>query len=244
MLRTIPALIVTVALLVAPLSAAAGGVAPAAAPGGSADAPPVADATLQEDASGELRLSGEQNPDDDTVVVSLSTTADDVAGYQANVSFDPSVVRVTSVAGAEFDEPITNVNNDEGWVFLTQSRANGTSAPTLARITFEIVGEAGSQTGIEFNTDDTLLNDGDAQGIDVEYATQSVSIVEGGELSADETTTTETATEENGSGGDGGLLSDPLLLGVGVGLGVAVLVGVGVVAGMRFGGDDSPDDDQ
>lgn len=242
--RTIPALIVTVALLVAPLSAAAGGVAPAAAPGGSPDAPIVSDAALQEDASGELRLSGEQNPDNDTVVVSLSTTADGVAGYQANVSFDPSVVRVTGVAGVEFDEPVANVNNDQGWVLLTQSRANGTSAPTLARITFEVVGEAGSQTGIEFNADDTLLNDGDAQEIDVEYATQSVSIVEGGELSADETTATETATEGAGSGGgDGGLLSNPLLLGVGVGLGIAVLVGVGVVAGMRLG-DDSADDGQ
>ncbi|WP_267641621.1 cohesin domain-containing protein [Haloarchaeobius amylolyticus] len=102
--------------------------------------------------------------DADTTTVTLAATGEDVAGYQANVTFDPSVVRVTEVSGADFPDPVVNVNNEEGWVFLTQSRASGSADPALARITFEAVGSDAS-TRLRFVEDDTLVNDGDGEHV-------------------------------------------------------------------------------
>ncbi|PSP90076.1 hypothetical protein BRC78_05320 [Halobacteriales archaeon QH_8_68_33] len=69
-----------------------------------------------------------------------------VSGYEASVTYDPDVVRVVSVAGVDFSDPITNVDNDAGRVNLTQVSTTGARDPTLARITFELVGQSTDET--------------------------------------------------------------------------------------------------
>jgi len=223
--------------------AVAGGAAGAAAP--PADGPTL----QQQEADGAVVLSAAR--DGDSLVVTLSATADDVAGYQANVTYDPSVLRVRSVDGADFEDPVANVDADRGWLMLTQSQVNGTDDPTLARITFDIVGDAGDATDLGFVADDTSLNDAEASDMTITYQTAGPTTVPSGDLSADQASPSgDDATPADATpGGDAtpgdvqppdddggdGLLSNTLLLGVGVGLGVGALLAVGVVVGMRLG---------
>ncbi|WP_435359763.1 cohesin domain-containing protein [Haloarchaeobius sp. DFWS5] len=110
-----------------------------------------------------------------TVTVQLTATGDDVAGYQANLTFDPSVVQVTSVEGADYARPVQNVNNDDGWVFITQSQAQGSDDPVLATITFEAVG-SGGQSALQFVEQDTKVNDVDGNHVSVSVEEQRVSV--------------------------------------------------------------------
>ncbi|PSP39452.1 hypothetical protein BRC71_02470 [Halobacteriales archaeon QH_7_65_31] len=196
-----------------------------------ATTPASADAALQ-DTAGELTLTVD-DAGDGTVTTTLATTADGVAGYQANVTFDPSVVRAQSATGVDMNDPIVNVNNEQGWVFLTQSAANGTDAPTLAQITFETVGETGSETSLEFVREDTLVNDVESENVSVDYQTQSVAVTDGGAIGVDAATATGAGPDGDDGGPSGGLLSNTLLLGVAVGLGIAALLGAGILVGVR-----------
>ncbi|WP_247730085.1 cohesin domain-containing protein [Halovivax limisalsi] len=93
---------------------------------------------------------------DGSATVTLETDVEAVAGYQANVTFDPDVVQVESVSGVDMSDPVVNVDNEAGWVSFTQSQATSTEAPTLAEITFDVV-ESG-ETELAFVADDSLVN--------------------------------------------------------------------------------------
>lgn len=154
----------------------------------------------------------------ETVTVELRTTAGDVAGYQANVTFDPDVVRVESVAGADMDDPVTNVQNESGWVFLTQSSASGSDATVLAEITFAVREDAspGDGSDVGLVEADSMLNDGEANVISVTLQDGRVDVTEAGGLSGD------------------GLLGGDALLYVGGGVGVVTAIGLGVLVGRKF----------
>ncbi|WP_254864309.1 S8 family serine peptidase [Halovivax gelatinilyticus] len=82
-----------------------------------------------------------------------------VAGYEAEIAFDPDVVQVESVSGVDFEDPVTSIDNDEGTLSLAQAQAHDTEAPTLAGISFEHVGEAGDETELAFDDENTAIND-------------------------------------------------------------------------------------
>lgn len=168
-----------------------------------------------------LSLSDAAAPTGETVAVTLATDASDVAGYQTKLTFDSSVLRVQSVSGADYDDPVANVNNDEGWVYLTQSRSNGMDAPTLATITFEVVGDTGDASAVEFVAAETLVNDGNAETIDVSTDPATVAV-------GDEPVN------------NAAVPADPLGLDVGLpiyaigGAGIGVVLAVGVLLGRRL----------
>ena len=131
--------VATVAL--APL---AGG---AAAAGATADANTdrvdQSTAVEQADPAGELTLNATSETND-TVTVTLSTTVEDVAGYQAHLTFDPDATAVVNVSGGEgeFDgDPVTNIDNENGTVQFNGLAASapdsGVDAPTMATVVFE-----------------------------------------------------------------------------------------------------------
>ena len=96
----------------------------------------------------------------DEVTVTVWANASDVQGYQANVSFDPGVVQVVSVSGsADFDAPVSRVDNEAGIVSFNQLRDSGVDDPVLARLTLELVGSAESETTLSFDESDTKLSD-------------------------------------------------------------------------------------
>ncbi|WP_254864310.1 cohesin domain-containing protein [Halovivax gelatinilyticus] len=117
-------------------------------------------------------VAGEQ--DGDSIGVELETNADDVAGYGAEVTFDPEIVAVEEVVGVDFGDPVVNVDNDEGTVFFTQSQATGEDAPTLAEIQFEVL-ETG-ETDIEFVADETSVNNGSVPPEDIPVDLEGTSI--------------------------------------------------------------------
>ena len=94
------------------------------------------------------------------VTVTVWANASDVRGYQATLSFDPSVVRVVSVSGSDdFAAPVSRVDNDTGVVAFNGLRSAGTDDPVLARLTLELVGDAGNETTLSFAESDTRLAD-------------------------------------------------------------------------------------
>jgi hypothetical protein len=190
------------------------------------------------------------------VTVTVAVEGESIAGYQANLTWDPSVLRFESVAGADFSEPVKNAN--EGWVFMTQSQSSGTSSPTVARVTFTVVGDGGDETDLAFVDADTSANDESSQ---LETAVESGTVtVSGGSAQVDADGGDDAASgddggtaagtssgydgdgggadtsaeESDGDGGSGGL--SPTLVAGGV-AGAAVVLGAGYVLGQRSGGE-------
>ncbi|MFC3958868.1 cohesin domain-containing protein [Halovivax cerinus] len=134
---------------------------------------------------------------DESVTVTLETDASDVAGYGANVTFDPAVVTVDTVSGVDMSDPTTNVDNERGWVFVTQSQANGIDEPVLAEFTFAV--EATGETTLSFE-DDTTVNDGgtppEELPVDLDGTTIAVEDDGSGGVGSG-------GTGSGGSGGDG-----------------------------------------
>ena len=197
--------------------------------------------------------SAEAESASDTVTVTLAADASDVAGYQANVTFDPSVVQVQRVSGADYSDPVQNVDNEAGWVFLTQSQANGVDDPQLATITFEIVGSAGERSTLSFVESDTRINNGAGEHVDATLDSGAISVGDGGVQSMGEgSAATDSGGEDPAAGtanqqvppdtsapgddgddggaasGNGTGLSTPMLVG-----GAAALLAGGVLLGRR-----------
>lgn len=193
--------------------------------------------------------SAEAESTSDTATVTLAADGSDVAGYQANVTFDPSVVQVQRVSGADYADPVQNVNNEEGWVFLTQSRPDGMDDPELATITFEVVGGEGQRTTLSFVEADTRVNDAAGEHVDASLDGGTIS-VGSADLSANENgsiatdggdgddpadresnpdTAADDGSDDDGSGGGSGIgASTPVLVGAG-----AALLAAGVLLGRR-----------
>jgi archaellum component FlaF (FlaF/FlaG flagellin family) len=192
--------------------------------------------------------SAEAESTSDTVTVTLAADGSDVAGYQANVTFDPSVVQVQRVSGADYSDPVQNVDNEAGWVFLTQSQANGVDDPQLATITFEVVGTEGERSTLSFVEADTRINDGAGEHVDASLDSGAITVGSGdvqsmGEGSAatdgggedpaantNQQSNPDTAAngdDSDGDDGDGGTgPSTPMLVG-----GAAALLAGGVLLG-------------
>ena len=179
-LRHATVVVVTAALLLgAALSGATVGVV-------DADSPSVA----VTDESGGNAVEAAPN---ETVTVTVGANASNVSAYQANLTFDPDVVRVESVSGTDdFDDPVANVDNEGGWVSFNQYRSSNVSDPQLAAVTVELVGDAGDETSLAFVESDTKLSDDAAQerGIE-EYNDLTVTIE------------SESDGSDDGSGDDG-----------------------------------------
>ncbi|WP_257299271.1 cohesin domain-containing protein [Haloarchaeobius sp. FL176] len=192
----------------------------------------------------------------ETVTVAVAVEGENIAGYQANLTWDPSVLRFESAEGADFSAPVQNAN--EGWLFMTQSQSSGTQSPTVARVTFTVVGESGDETDLAFVGGDTSANDESSQlATAVEGGTVTVDgsgadvDADGDDAAADDGTAagtssgdgedpasgdgTSTAASNGGDsdGGTGGL--SPTLVAGGV-AGAALVLGGGYVLGQRSGG--------
>lgn len=139
---------------------------------------------------------------DDTVTVSLSTTVTEAAGYQANVTFDPEIVQVASVNGTDFGDPVTNVDNENGWVFLTQSRPSGQESPTFATIVFEFVGDG--TTTVTFVEGDSSVNDENGERVELSYAGTEIDSSDSSDDSddSDDSDGSNESTETDGNDGE------------------------------------------
>lgn len=134
--------------------------------------------------------SVEADPGDEVSITIAVNGASDVAGYQANLTFDPEVAQVVDVSGADFADPVVNSNNQEGWVFLTQSQADGVQNPKLATITFEITEDPPGGTSIAFVAADTMVNDAEGNEVSASLENGAIQV----ESSSQTRTTTRSTT--------------------------------------------------
>ncbi|EMA20023.1 cohesin domain-containing protein [Haloarcula argentinensis] len=132
----------------------------------------------------------------ETVTVQVWANATAVRGYQTNVTFDPTVAEIDSVAGSDdFDDPVTNVNNEAGWVAFNQLRSGETDAPVLAKITFTVPENASGSTQLDFVDADTKLSDSDGETVTPEaYNSIELRVDAGSSTSTDTATPSETDT--------------------------------------------------
>jgi hypothetical protein len=132
----------------------------------------------------------------ETVTVPVVVTGENVAGYQANLTWDASVLRFESVSGVNFSDPVTN--RGSGWVFATQSQSDGVDSPTVARVTFTVVGNAGDETTIAFEARDSSVNNESVQ-LDTALESGSVSVDASADAEGDATTTSTAASDDAGT---------------------------------------------
>ncbi|WP_256532697.1 S8 family serine peptidase [Halovivax cerinus] len=114
----------------------------------------------------------------DQVTVDLDTDVADVSGYQAEISYDSSVVNFVGASGVDLDDP--QVNDEDGSLGLAVSGSSGVDSPTLAELTFELTGSAGDSTDLTFGEDNTQLAAGGSIVEPAEYTAGSITVEDGG----------------------------------------------------------------
>jgi len=104
-----------------------------------------------------IDLSDETIAPGNTGVVDLTATADDVAGFRAEIQFDPNQVQVVGVQDGDLVNPTVDVDNTAGTLTITNARSQGVDDPLLAGIEFQAVG-SGPTTPVQFVRSGTSLN--------------------------------------------------------------------------------------
>ncbi|WP_058994066.1 cohesin domain-containing protein [Haloarcula sp. CBA1127] len=179
---------------------------------------PVAVATLAPGAASAISLDDTVSEASDntiavapgeTVTVQVWANATAVRGYQTNVTFDPTIAEIDTVAGSgDFDDPVTNVNNEAGWVAFNQIRSGETNDPVLAEITLTVSDNATGTTQLVFVDADTKLSDSDGATVTPEAFNSIELRVDNGSATptpsgTDTATATGTATDtDDGAGND------------------------------------------
>ncbi|WP_436926775.1 cohesin domain-containing protein [Halosimplex amylolyticum] len=195
--------------------------------------------------------------------VALQARTDGVSGYEASITYDPSVVRVVSISGADFSEPIVNIDQEAGRVNLTQVSVESVDDPTLARITLQLVGDPSDSTALKLDHSATVLFDENSEEIRIDaYEAGSVAIEQSGTATGtDEAapttaagTSTAPASEQAPTAGSGsenretasgkssplaGVLDSSFLLGAGFVILIVVAAGTGYFLGNRNSGGRS-----
>jgi hypothetical protein len=128
------------------------------------------DTTVQEDG---VEIVVEEQTSD-TVTVLLTSSANDVAGLETNMTFDADVIQLESVEGVDLAEPITRHSNENGWVFITQAQPSGVDDPTMTRLTFEIVSEG--TTELSFTSEATDVFNSEGQEIPIVTTNTNVDV--------------------------------------------------------------------
>lgn len=103
-------------------------------------------------------------------VVLLTAQAANVTEYEANITFNASVVRFAFATGADFSEPNVESDNEAGWVRLDQSADSPTDDPTLAGLMIQVRSDAipGDRTELEFVQSETSLTNETHGEIDID----------------------------------------------------------------------------
>lgn len=105
----------------------------------------------------------------ETVTVSVSTNAGarvgppgerrNVTGYDLTLTFDPRVVGIVDVEGADLGEPETvEVDNEFGRVRVAEAGTDPVAGPKLARIEFRVLADSPTETYLLFDPNTTVLS--------------------------------------------------------------------------------------
>ena len=123
-----------------------------------------------------------------TAEVHLQTDVSNVTGYEATIEFDPDKLQVESVSGEDMADPVMEIDNEEGTIFLTQAQAEGADAPVMAEIEFEVVGmENGEEANVSLVGEESAVFDPQGDDYLTNWDDGKVTVLEGqlGDVNAD-----------------------------------------------------------
>ncbi|MFC7072304.1 S8 family serine peptidase [Halovenus rubra] len=107
--------------------------------------------------------------------VTLHATHESAAGFQAFINFDTEAVEITNVEAANMGIQY-ELNNDEGWLYISGAEATGQENPELAHISLNASGlDASEETALELGSD-SVVND--------EMGNQLLTTLENGHINA------------------------------------------------------------
>jgi len=112
-------------------------------------------------ADGTADLESVTGPEDGTVTVDLTTSdVEAVTSYSIEIAYDSEVVEFVSVESGDIDvdSSSTSADGDEEVLFFNGFQSTGVNDPTW-EITFDLVGEDGDGTELQFLENDTELSD-------------------------------------------------------------------------------------
>ncbi|AWB28180.1 cohesin domain-containing protein [Halococcoides cellulosivorans] len=110
------------------------------------------------------------------VTVPVTVHSDDIAGYELEISYDPSVVRPVGISDGEFERPVSHIDESHGLINITAAQATSASAPTVAQITFEVVGEVNDTATIEVDSGESAVFGTNGTELDAAYGQSTVSV--------------------------------------------------------------------
>jgi subtilisin family serine protease len=127
-----------------------------------------------------LSLSDASASPGSTVTTTLDAEGE-FAGYDVTVDFDPTVVRFEEATSAEFADPAVNVDNEDGTLRLSAAEATDVDSPVLANLNFTIIGQEGSNTQLEFDSEATTTIDSSGEPLTTTFDDGEVTTGDGGE---------------------------------------------------------------
>ena len=99
-------------------------------------------------------------PGQESASVTVKTDIDGVSGYGITVNFDPEKVQVTDVSGVDTADPVVNLDNEEGTLFMTQAQAEGIDNPEFVEVTFDTTAlENGESANVSMSAADSAVYD-------------------------------------------------------------------------------------
>jgi len=123
-----------------------------------------------------------------SATVTLETDVSNVTGYEATIEFDPEKLQVEDVSGEDMADPVMEVDNENGELFLTQAQAQGADAPEMAEIEFEVVGmQNGEEADVSLVGSESAVYDPSGDAYVTNWDNGHVMVLEGdlGDVNAD-----------------------------------------------------------
>ena len=120
-----------------------------------------------------------------TDTVTMNTSADDVAGYEVFVDFDPDYVQIEGVEKADLDGSIaTNIDNDNGTFAVAQAQASGVDAPDMLDVEVTFLGDHGDTAYLAFDDADSAVFASDGE-IDADFEDATLTAGQLGDVNND-----------------------------------------------------------
>ncbi|MFC4405498.1 S8 family serine peptidase [Haloarchaeobius iranensis] len=120
-----------------------------------------------------------------------------LAGYQAKLTFNASRLQVTDVSGVDMADPVVNIDNENGVVYMAQAQASGVDAPEFVDVQFDVLmDDYDRSASVEWVTEDSLVTytNGTAPTVEYEAGAVETAACAAGDVNQDGSLTVQDAT--------------------------------------------------
>ncbi|MFC6952315.1 S8 family serine peptidase [Halorubellus litoreus] len=115
------------------------------------------------------------DPGTDATVTVNASGVEDVAGYQAKLTFDPQKLEVANVSGVDFADPVVRVDNEDGVVYMAQAQASGVNSPSLVEVEFDVLMDDYNESAtVEWAVEESLVSDSGGNAPSVDFSNGGV----------------------------------------------------------------------